>query len=56
MNFSGHKSIRMLQRYSHTHEKAKKTAINKLGKNLTLGNIPEHNRDIEITNNEIRAI
>jgi len=36
MSLSGHKLIRMLQRYSHTHEKAKKTAINKLGKNLTL--------------------
>jgi len=36
MSLSGHKSIRMLQRYSHTHEKAKKTAISKLGKSLNL--------------------
>ncbi|NIP39179.1 MAG: site-specific integrase [Candidatus Dadabacteria bacterium] len=47
MNLSGHKTIRMLVRYSHTHEKAKKAAVGKLGKNLSLGNITEHNRDIQ---------
>jgi hypothetical protein len=34
MALTGHKDIRMLQRYSHTREEAKKIAINKLSKNL----------------------
>ena len=32
MAISGHKDIRMLQRYSHTNEEAKKEAIKKIGK------------------------
>jgi integrase len=35
MGLSGHKDIRMLKRYSHTHEDAKKAAIEKLGKRMT---------------------
>ncbi len=34
MDQSGHKDIRMLKRYSHTREEAKKVAISKLGKRL----------------------
>jgi len=34
MALTGHKDIRMLQRYSHTREEAKKLAINKLSKVL----------------------
>jgi len=34
MELTGHKDIRMLQRYSHTREEAKKAAITKLGKRL----------------------
>jgi len=34
MELSGHKDIRMLKRYSHTREEAKKVAISKLGKRL----------------------
>jgi integrase len=34
MALTGHKDIRMLQRYSHTREEAKKIAINKLSNNL----------------------
>jgi len=36
MALSGHKDISMLKRYSHTQEKAKRMAINKLGKHLNL--------------------
>lgn len=34
MELTGHKDIRMLKRYSHTREEAKKAAIAKLGKRL----------------------
>jgi integrase len=34
MELSGHKDIRMLRRYSHTRESAKKTAVEKLGERL----------------------
>jgi integrase len=34
MAMSGHKDMRMLQRYSHTREEAKKSAISKLGNRL----------------------
>ena len=34
MELTGHKDIRMLKRYSHTREEAKKAAITKLGKRL----------------------
>jgi len=34
MGLSGHKDIRMLKQYSHTHEDAKKSAIEKLGKHI----------------------
>jgi len=36
MGLSGHKDIRMLKRYSHTHEDAKKAAMEKLGKRLNI--------------------
>lgn len=36
MSLSGHKDIRMLKRYTHTKDEAKKAAINKLGKGLNL--------------------
>ena len=39
MELSGHKDVRMLKLYSHTHEKAKKEAIAKLGNRLTLQNV-----------------
>ena len=35
MGLSGHKDIRMLKKYSHTHEDAKKSAIQKLGHHIT---------------------
>jgi len=52
MNLSGHKTIRMLVRYSHTHEKAKQAAVNKLGKSLMLRNIKklENNLIFECSN------
>jgi hypothetical protein len=34
MGLTGHKDIRMLKRYSHTREEAKKAAIEKLGRRL----------------------
>jgi hypothetical protein len=34
MAISGHKDIRMLQRYSHTNEDAKEKAIRKIGNRL----------------------
>ena len=34
MALSGHKDIRMLKRYTHTRDEAKKVAVNKLGKGL----------------------
>jgi len=36
MALSGHKDISMLKRYSHTHEEAKKAAIQKLGKHVQI--------------------
>lgn len=39
MGLSGHKDIRMLLRYSHTHEEAKKAAIDKLGNRLESHNV-----------------
>lgn len=36
MSLSGHKDIRMLKHYSHTHENAKKAAVNKLTKGMDL--------------------
>lgn len=44
MAISGHKDIRMLQRYSHTNEHAKRVAINKLGdKIIELDSDNRHN-------------
>jgi len=34
MSLSGHKDIRMLKHYSHTHEDAKKAAVEKLGERI----------------------
>lgn len=56
MNLSGHKTIRMLVRYSHTHEKAKKAAVGKLGKNLELRNFQEHSGLKDISDKEITAV
>ncbi len=39
MALSGHKDMRMLKRYSHTHEEAKKAAIEKLGNKLKSQNM-----------------
>ena len=36
MGLTGHKDIRMLQHYSHTHEDSKKLAVEKLNKGLNL--------------------
>ena len=36
MALSGHKDISMLKRYSHTQEEAKRSAIQKLGKHVTI--------------------
>ncbi len=36
MSLSGHKDIRMLKHYSHTHEDAKKTAVEKLAERIKL--------------------
>ncbi|HEX3034952.1 MAG TPA: site-specific integrase [Thermodesulfobacteriota bacterium] len=36
MELTGHKDIRMLKRYTHTREEAKKAAIDKLGKRLSV--------------------
>jgi len=56
MALSGHKDITMLQRYSHTEEKAKKEAIKKLENRLNLANIDTYmdtkaeNDDLEESN------
>ncbi len=34
MSLSGHKDIRMLMHYSHTHEKEKKAAVDKLAERI----------------------
>jgi hypothetical protein len=34
MSLSGHKDIRMLMHYSHTHEEAKKAAVDKLAERI----------------------
>jgi hypothetical protein len=36
MEFTGHKDMRMLKRYSHTRKSVKKRAIDKLGNVLNL--------------------
>lgn len=36
MELTGHKDMRMLKRYSHTRESAKRSAIDKLGNRLNL--------------------
>lgn len=56
MNLSGHKTIRMLVRYSHTHEKAKQAAVRKLGKNIALRKFQEHSNLKEILGKEITAV
>jgi len=41
MSVSGHKDLRMLKRYSHTREEAKKAAIQKLGNRLESASLRE---------------
>ncbi len=38
MSLSGHKSLAMLKRYTHTHDKAKKEAVKKLDKYIEIEN------------------
>jgi len=39
MSLSGHKDIRMLKHYSHTHEDAKKAAVDKLAKRINMSSM-----------------
>jgi len=39
MSLSGHKDIRMLKHYSHTHEDAKKAAVDKLAKRINISSM-----------------
>lgn len=50
MAISGHKDIRMLQRYSHTNEKAKKKALSKIDENLFGDNIVHSEKESAINN------
>jgi len=60
MALTGHKDISMLQRYSHTQEEAKITAIKKLGKHLNLESLDTYmdtSTDLnDLDNNNVLSI